>query len=141
MCRPFATGSKQASSTIRALWRGGNPGGPPGALRRSQEAGQPRALVAAADPPDRRGIVLGLGGQGLNRFPGGNAQDDPRPLDLEPGERPTTGDVLQDRGIMGNDLQGTRFSTTHGATPVAEPGYRAQRTDRPHFLALLRARD
>src|SRR5215469_7465289 len=84
MCRPLATGSKQASSTIWALWRGGNPGGPPGALRRSQEAGQPRVLVAAADPPDRRGVVSGLDSQELDRFPGGNAQDDPRPLDLEP---------------------------------------------------------
>ena len=73
--------------------------------------------------------MLRLDGQELNLFPGGDAQDDPRPLDLEPGERPTPSDLVQDRSVMGSDLQGTRFSAAHGATPVAEPGCRAQRTD------------
>jgi hypothetical protein len=85
--------------------------------------------------------VLHPDGQELNRFPGGNTQDDPRPLDLEPGERPTTSDAAQDRSITGSDLQGTRFSTTHGTTPVAGTGYRAQRTDGRQFLALLCASD
>jgi hypothetical protein len=58
-------------------------------LRRREEAGQARALVATAGPPDGRGIVLCLDGQELDRFPRGDAEDDSRPLDLVPGEGPT----------------------------------------------------
>jgi hypothetical protein len=141
MCSPLATGSRQANRTISARWRGGNPGGSPGSLRRCEEAGQARALVATADPPDGRGVVLRLDGQQLDRFPGSNAEDDPRSLDLIPGQRPTPGDLLQYRNVMKDNPQGARFSTTHGASPVVGPSYGIQRTGCPEFLALLRARD
>ena len=141
MCRPLATGSRQASRTIWARWRGGNPGGAPGRVRRGQQAGQPRVLVAAAGPPDGRGIVLRLDGQELDRFPGGDAQDDPSPLDLVPGEGPLRAISCKIGASCGSDRQGARLSSTHGATPVAGPRYGIQRTGRPEFLALLRARD
>jgi len=67
--------------------------------------------------------MLCLNSQELDRFPGGDAQDDSRPLDLVPREGTTPDDLLQDRSIMGNNPQGARFSTTHKATPVAEPQY------------------
>jgi len=77
----------------------------------------------------------------LDRLPGGDAQDDASPLDLIPGERPTTGDLQQDRGIVRADPQGKRFSTTHGATPVAGVQGKFQRTGSPEIVALLRAGD
>src|SRR5512144_1861949 len=106
MCRPWAIGSRQASWTIWARCRGGNPGGPPGPVRRYQEAGQSRVLVAAAGPPDGRAVALRPDGQLVDRCPGRNAQYDPGPLDLIPGEGATAGDLLQNRGIVVSDLQG-----------------------------------
>src|SRR5512135_1389026 len=141
MCRPLAIGSRQASRTISARCRGGNPGRPPGSVWWCQEAGQSRVLVEATNPPNRRAVALSAEGQLMDRFPGGDAQDDLCPLDLIPGEGLTAGDLLQDRGIVGSNLQNQRFSTTHGTTPVAEVRCGIQHTGCPEFVALLAARD
>src|ERR1700682_2107403 len=141
MCRPLAIGSRQASLTISARCRGGNPGRPPGSVWWCQEAGQSRVLVAAANPPNRRAVALRAEGQIVDRFPGSDAQDDLCPLDLIPGEGSHAGDLLQERGIVGSNLQNQRFATTHGTTPVAEVRYGIQHTGFPEFVALLAARD
>src|SRR5512135_267008 len=141
MCRPRAIGSKQANSTICARWRGGNPGGPPGTFRSRQETGQARVLVTAAGPPDGRAIALCPDGQLMDRFPGRDAQDDPSPLDLKPGEGSAVGDLVQSRDIVWSDPQGERFSTPHRAPPVAELRTKIQRTGCAEFVAVFRARD
>src|ERR1700687_1776993 len=141
MCRPLAIGSRQASLTISARCRGGNPGRPPGSVWWCQEAGQSRVLVAAANPPNRRAVALRAEGQIVDRFSGSDAQDDLCPLDLIPGEGSTAGALLQERGIVGSNLQNQRFATTHGTTPVAEVRYGIQHTGFPEFVALLAARD
>src|SRR5262245_61742741 len=86
MCRPLAIGSKQASRTIWARWRGGKPGRSPGPLGRSQEVGQARGLVAAADPPDGRRIARGAEGERSDRLARGDGQEDLGALDLIPGQ-------------------------------------------------------
>src|SRR5271165_4185230 len=45
--------------------------------------------------------------------------------------------LLEDRDIVGGDLQGTRSSATHGAAPMAGKRDQSQLTSRPEFLALL----
>jgi len=85
--------------------------------------------------------VLRLVSQLLDRFPRRNTQDDPGPLDLEPGERSAPEDVLQGRGVKGGDQQGPGFSSAHRATPVGGLRDGAPQTGRREFLALLRARD
>jgi hypothetical protein len=92
-------------------------------MRGCQEAGQTLVLIAAADPPDGRAVALRADGQEVDRLSGSDTQDDLCPLDLIPGEGSTVGDLLQDRGIMGGDLQCPRFTATHGTTPVAEVRY------------------
>src|ERR1700682_6714496 len=141
MCRPLAMGSRQASVTISARGRGGNPGRPPGSVWWCQEAGQSRVLVAAANPPNRRAVALRAEGQIVDRFPGRGAQDDLWPLALLPGEGSTAGDLLQERGIVGSNLQNQRCATTHRTNPVAELRYGIQHTGCPEFVALLAARD
>src|SRR4051794_27658748 len=138
MCRPLATGSRQASRTISARCRGGNPGGSPGASGAFQEAGQLGCLVATTDPPDRRAVTLRADGQTVDRLPVGDTQDDPCPLDLEPGEGSTAGDLLQDRGIVGRDPQSPRSSTTHGGPPVAEIRQESSVPAVPNLLHYLR---
>src|SRR5262245_21824233 len=86
MCKPLATGSRQASATIWARCRGGNPGRSPGPSWRPQEVGQAGGLVAAADPPDGGRIALGAGGERSDRLPRGDGQEDLGPLDLIPGQ-------------------------------------------------------
>src|SRR5215831_11321834 len=85
MCKPLATGSRQASWTIWARWRGGNPPGAAGAGRRGQQPGQAALLVAAAGPPDGGLIALHLEGDGAGGHASGAGQDDAGPPDLIPG--------------------------------------------------------
>jgi hypothetical protein len=125
---------------IWARWRGGNPGRSAGPAGRLQEVGQTGALVAPADPPDGRGMALGADGQGLDRLARRDGEEDLGPLDLIPGQRPTPGDLLEDRSIVGSDLQGSRSSATHGAAPRAGRGDQSQPNSRPEFLALLSSR-
>src|SRR5204863_8860233 len=74
---PSATGSKQASSTIGARWRGGN------LLRMSdprvipQKVVQATLLVTATDPPDGGPVTLHPGSDRLNRFARGDRQHVP----------------------------------------------------------------
>jgi hypothetical protein len=134
MCKPLAIGSRQANRTSRARCRGGNPGWSPGPLGWCQKIGQARILVATADPPDGRRIALGPDGQLLDRLARGNREENLSPLDLVPGQGAASRDLLEEREIVGNDLQGTRSSTTHGATPIADLANKGQLTSRPNFL-------
>src|SRR5690242_13081362 len=82
MCRPLATGSRQASCTIWARWRGGNPTRAPGSDRWGQQPGQAAVLVAAAGPPDGGLVTLHLDGDGAGGQTAGVGQDDAGPPDL-----------------------------------------------------------
>src|SRR5437660_3516340 len=113
MCNPLATGSRQASSTIWARWRGGNLLGTSRAGLVQQELAQPTLLVASADAPDGGPIALQPGGEIADPLPGGDGQDDAGMLHLAPGQATTVGDGLQDRGICCRDGQRARSSTTH----------------------------
>src|ERR1700761_4360798 len=73
-CRPQAIGSRQASSTIWARWRGGNPGRTPRPLRRREQPGEPLAAVPLTGPPDRGGVALGRGGDLLHPLAAGDGQ-------------------------------------------------------------------
>src|SRR3954464_8890825 len=75
ICRPLATGSRQASSTIRARWRGGNPGRASRSLRLFQEPWYSRVVVTPAGPPHRADIALQAGGDGRGPLPGGDRKD------------------------------------------------------------------
>jgi hypothetical protein len=58
---------------------------------------QPRdagLLVATAEAPDGRGVALPARGDALDRFAGGDGQDDAGTLDLEEGERGLACDAL-----------------------------------------------
>src|SRR5438874_11601604 len=83
MCKPSAIGSRQASSTIWARWRGGN-------LLRTSRAGfvqqeflQAALLVTAADAPDSGSITLQAQGHGLDGFPRGDGEHDAGVLNLK----------------------------------------------------------
>src|SRR5579871_3101955 len=78
MCKPSATGSRQASLMIWARWRGGN-------LLRAAHAGfvpperlGAALLVAPADPPDDGPVTRQAVGYCLDRLTAGNGQDDAR---------------------------------------------------------------
>src|SRR5512135_582855 len=91
MCRPLATGSRQASSTICARWRGGNPLGAariPLAVV-GEQGRQAGLLITSAGPPDGGLIALHLSGDGLPPLTGGDGQDDSSPADLIPGQGST----------------------------------------------------
>ena len=124
ICSPSATGSRQASSTIRARCRGGNLLGTPEAGVVQQEFFQSAPLVTAADAPDGGPVALHPGGDRLDRLPGGDGQHDPGVLDLEPGQAATVGHALQDGGVRIGHRQRARSASTHGATSDArERGY------------------
>src|SRR5262249_28798981 len=89
---------------------------------------------------DGRRIALGADGQSLDRLPRRDGEEDPSPLDLIPGQGPTPSNLLEDRDIVGNDLQGSRSSATHGAAPMAGKKDRFQLTSRLEFLALFSSR-
>src|SRR5687768_12389188 len=114
MCSPSATGSRQANSTIWARCRGGNLLGTAEAGVVHQEFLQPALLVAATDPPDRGRVTFQAGGDRLDRFAGGNGQDDASVLDLIPTEPAMAGHRLQDGEISCRHGQGARFASTHG---------------------------
>src|SRR5919204_1468707 len=140
MCRPLATGSRQANWIIRARWRGGNPRGTTGAVRGGQEPGEAGLFVAAAQAPDRGPIALQPRGQGRNRLTVGHGQEEARSLHLEEGQRGAPRDLLKESAIMGGQGYGTRFSTTHRAALSAGTSPSGQLTSRPVFVALLLAR-
>src|SRR5215831_5562405 len=75
-CSPSATGSRQASSTIRARCRGGNLLRPPQAGVVQQEFAQPAPLVAPADAPDGGPIALQSGRDLVDPLPARDGQDD-----------------------------------------------------------------
>src|SRR3954454_1297631 len=124
MCRPLATGSRQASSTTRARWRGGNPGRAARSLGLLQESRHPAVTIALAGAPHRADVALQVGGDGRGPLPRGHGQDRPGATDLVPRQGLTTGDVLECGAVMTTDRQWARFPTTHGATSsaVTDPG-------------------
>src|SRR5512135_1528101 len=101
MCRPSATGSSQASATIRARWRGGNRGGPPRVPVSPivEQTGQAVAVVASAGPPDGGLVALHLGGDVPGPCARREGPDDPCPLDLEEGQDLAVSDLAEDRFI------------------------------------------
>ncbi len=106
-------GSRQASSTIWARWRGGNLLGTAQAGLVQQEGFQAALLVAAADPPNSGRVTLQTSSYGSNTFTGANGQDDAGMLDLEPSQMPGSGNSLEDEQIRSSESQGSRFPTTH----------------------------
>jgi hypothetical protein len=71
----------------------------------------------------------------VNRFAGGNGEDDAGVLDLEPGQAPAVGHGLQDGEVGVGDGQWTRFAATHGIASGAERRLYSQHTRRPKFVA------
>src|SRR5437588_7263272 len=71
MCSPSATGSKQASSTIWARWRGGNLRGAPAAGEVGQESRQATLFIAAAEAPDGGRVTAHPRGDLLHPLPPG----------------------------------------------------------------------
>jgi hypothetical protein len=140
MCSPSAIGSRQASSMIRARWRGGNLLRPPDARFVQQEWFQPALLVAAADAPDHGPVTLQPRGDGLNRLFRGDGQHDPGMLHLEPGQAATAGHGLEDGSIRSSNGQGARLASTHGTTSEARAEGYLQHTPWPEFVARLMAR-
>ena len=122
ICSPSATGSRQASSTIRARCRGGNLLGTPEAGVVQQEFFQSAPLVTAADAPDGGRVALHPGGDGRDRLAGGNGQDDAGMLDLEPSQAAAPGHRLEDGQVGGSQGQRPRLTATHGQPPRLEQG-------------------
>jgi hypothetical protein len=69
--------------------------------------------VALADPPDGGAIALQAAGDLADAFSGGNGQDDPGMLNLEPSQAAVVSDELQNRSIGFGEGQWARLSTTH----------------------------
>src|SRR4051794_25397058 len=113
MCSPWAIGSKQASSTIWARCRGGNPGRTARSRGVVQQPVEPALAGASAGAADGLDIALHLEGHDAGALPLGGRQDRPRPADLIPRQRLATRDLLRRDSIMGGDRQGRRSSTTH----------------------------
>src|SRR4051812_41201323 len=76
MCSPLATGSRQASWTIRALCRGGNLQRPPRAGVVQQEFGKAAPLVASAHSPDGGPVAFQASCDGPDRLAPGDGKDD-----------------------------------------------------------------
>ncbi len=122
MCNPLATGSRQASSTTWARWRGGNLQRMSRAWVVLQELFQATVLVASADAPDGGSIAPQAVGEIAHALAGGNSQDDPGVLHLEPRQAAVLGDELQDGPIGCRDGQRAGSSTTHeGASDKGYP--------------------
>ena len=81
-----------------------------------------------------------MSGQGVNRFPRGDGQDDAGVLDLEPGQASAVGHGVQEGKVGVRDGQRTGFATTHGIASASEVRRYSQHTRRPEFVALLVAR-
>jgi hypothetical protein len=69
--------------------------------------------VTLADAPDGGAIALQAAGDFADAFSGGNGQDDPGVLNLEPSQATVVSDELQNRSIGFGEGQWARFSTTH----------------------------
>ena len=139
MCSPPVIGSRQASSTIWARWRGGD-------LLRTAQAGfvqqescQAALLVAATDAPDGGPVTLHPRATAWMGSPPATARTMRACWTWNQGRCRAPSDGLEDRKIRGSDGQGARFSATHGTTSGAAAGLSLQHTARPQFLALLRA--
>src|SRR3954468_14848172 len=139
-CNPRATGSRQASCTTRARWRGGKPLRASRAVRFPQHRIQPAPLVAATDAPDRGRVALHPEGHDPDALPRGDAQQDARVLHLGPRQRTAPGDGLEERDIVGIQRQRARLATTHGQPPTAPGALPLTVAVAREFLALLRAR-
>src|SRR6185312_5542142 len=83
MWSPRAIGSRQASSTIWARWRGGNLLGPADTGVVLQEILQAALLVTAANTPDGGPVTLHPRGDRLDRFASSDGENDPGMLHLE----------------------------------------------------------
>src|SRR5437016_2467507 len=76
MCNPSAMGSRQASSTTRALCRWGNLLRAPQARLVQQESFQSALLVTTADAPDRGPVTFQPAGDILDGLACRDGQDD-----------------------------------------------------------------
>src|SRR5947209_5877249 len=85
MCKPSAIGSRQASSTSWARWRGGNLLRTPQAGFVQQEFLPTALLVTAAHPPDRGSVTLQARGHRPDGLPRGHGEHDAGVLDLKEG--------------------------------------------------------
>jgi hypothetical protein len=97
-----------------------------------QDVLYPTCPVALADPPDGGAIALQAVGDCADALPGGNGQDDPGMLDLEPSQATVVRDELQDRSIRFGEGQRARLSTTHEQASVK--GLFLNITDDPNLL-------
>ena len=90
-----------------------------------QESLQAALLVAATDAPDGGPVTLQPGGDRLDRFPGGNGQDDAGMLDLEPRPDAGCGPRLARSGDQrqrwsGDEVFGHAWDTSDaGAGPIS----------------------
>src|SRR5512142_1219852 len=141
MCSPLATGSRHASWTIWARWRGGNPTGAPGSDRRGQQLGQPAPFVTAAGPPDGGLIALHLEGDGAVVHTAGVGQDDPGTPDLIPGQGLAPGDLLEDRQVGRVNGERLGFSSTHRGTSSRRVAIDPSVLGSLEFLALFMSGD
>jgi hypothetical protein len=78
-----------------------------------QDVSQPTFPVAPADPPDGGPIALQAACDVADALTGGDGQDDPGVLDLEPSQATVVRDELQQRSIRFGEGQRARLSTTH----------------------------
>jgi hypothetical protein len=78
-----------------------------------QDVPQPGFPVAPADPPDGGPSALQAAGDVADALPGGNGQDDPGVLNLEPSQATVVCDELQERNIRFGEGQRARLPTTH----------------------------
>src|SRR3954452_19685374 len=74
-CRPQAIGSRQASSTIWARWRGGNPGRAARPVGLVEQSRHPRVAVAPAGAAHRADVAFQPGGDGRGPLARGDRQD------------------------------------------------------------------
>jgi hypothetical protein len=86
-----------------------------------QKFRQATLLIASADAPDGGSIALQAVGEIAHTPAGGNGQDDPGVLHLEPRQAAVMGDELQDGPIGGRDGQRAGSSTTH--EDASDKGY------------------
>jgi hypothetical protein len=135
MWSPSAIGSRQASSTSWARWRGGNLLGTPDPGAVQQEVFQAALLITATNPPDRGPVTLPPSGDRLDWFTASDRQHDPGMLDLEPGQAATVDHRLQDGGIRISNGQEARFASPQGATSDARAEGYPQHTHWPEFVA------
>src|SRR6516164_4185666 len=84
MCRPLAAGSRQASWTTSARWRGGKPGRATSSLGARQQPLHAGALVAAHGATDGGDAAAQLSGQVADALALGQAQEDAGAADPEP---------------------------------------------------------